>query len=575
MHLSFANPAGFWALAAWPAILLIHFLQRESRRVVTSAFFLFEQLAPVSAQGRRFERLRSSLPLWLQLAAVALIAWLLAQPRWLRHDSTLTVAVVLDSSVSMRAFREPMRHALEKRLRALAHAAARTQWALIESDPARPTLYAGSDLGALLATLSHWQPHLGTHDFAPALRTAQGLVRGGGITLFVSDRITELPEGVELLAVGRPIDNCGWIGLSVEDEQWHALLKNYTSSSQTRTWHAETNGAPGPSSQVTLAPGEALTLSGALPPSGVNCELVLDADAFPLDDRLPILRPVPKRLGLKAEPTAALGEFFQRFAASIPNADLNPGTPDVRLAIFSPADDAGCAIRFVTQEAQAADYAGGEVIAENQPLTAELNWNGLLCKDTLPAAPRDGDQPLLWQGQRPLLFLRGAGANRSLIVNFDLRQSNADRLPAFIVLLNRFVESVRAAKVAPEQANVETNELLSIASDPGGPPLVSSTGESALRAPAEPGFFRVTQRGVPLLTAAAHFGDPRQADFRAAASVDTLEGKTAKITERNSEEDFLAPVWVLSLVVLCLANWAATAGTTPRRTRAGLPVPAA
>jgi hypothetical protein len=170
--------------------------------------------------------------------------------------------------------------------------------------------------------------------------------------------------------------------------------------------------------------------------------------------------------------------------------------------------------------------------------------------------------------------LRGAGANRSLIVNFDLRQSNADRLPAFIVLLNRFVESVRAAKVAPEQANVETNELLQIASNPAGPPLISSTGEPPSRAPAEPGFFRVTQQGVPLLTAAAHFGDPRQADFRAAASADTLEGKTAKIAERNSTEDFLAPVWALLLIVFCLANWAATAGITPRRPRADSGKPA-
>jgi hypothetical protein len=123
--------------------------------------------------------------------------------------------------------------------------------------------------------------------------------------------------------------------------------------------------------------------------------------------------------------------------------------------------------------------------------------------------------------------------------------------------------------VAPEQANVETNELQRIASDPAGPPLVSSAGDSPLRAPAQPGFFQVTQHGVPLLMAAAHFGDPRQADFRTAASADTLEGKTAKITERNSEEDFLAPVWALLLVALCLANWAATAGITQRRARAG------
>ena len=44
---------GFSALLGVPAILLIHFLQRESRRVVVSTLFLIEQLAPISAQGRR------------------------------------------------------------------------------------------------------------------------------------------------------------------------------------------------------------------------------------------------------------------------------------------------------------------------------------------------------------------------------------------------------------------------------------------------------------------------------------------------------------------------------------------
>ena len=102
--LLFSNPAGFWALLGIPAVLLIHFLQRESRRVRASTLFLLEQLAPESAQGRRFERLRNSAALWLQLLAVLLFAWLLAGPRWLRPDSVQKVVFVLDSSASMSAF---------------------------------------------------------------------------------------------------------------------------------------------------------------------------------------------------------------------------------------------------------------------------------------------------------------------------------------------------------------------------------------------------------------------------------------------------------------------------------------
>ncbi len=460
MDLSFANPVGFWALLALPVVLAIHFLQRESRRVLTSTLFLFDALGPVSAQGRRLERLRHSLPLWLQLAAVLLLTWLLVGPRWLRRDSSQRVVVVLDSSVSMRAFRDELGRALPARLHTLARTAATTDWRLIETDPARPTLYAGNDLDALLAAVAGWTPRLGAHDFQPALNAALSLTHNAGIALFVTDRRADVPEGVKLLAVGHPIDNCGWIGMTVEGDTWRALVKNHSAAPQTRTWHLEANGAAGPESTLSLAPGQTRTLSGTFPPGQDRCELVLSADAFTLDDRLPIVRPQPKRLSLAVEPGTALEPFLRRLAGSVPQADTVMGHADVRLAVWSPTPVPEPGILFAAQEKDAADYLAGEVVAENGPLTAGLSWNGLICKETAPIPAQAGDEGLLWQGTRPLIFLRGGGANRSLLINFDVRQSNADRLPAFVVLLNRFLESVRSEKVAFERLNVETNQRL-------------------------------------------------------------------------------------------------------------------
>ena len=199
-------------------------------------------------------------------------------------------------------------------------------------------------------------------------------------------------------------------------------------------------------------------------------------------------------------------------------------------------------------------------MAENNPLTAGLSWNGLLCKQTDPIPAKDGDEVLLWQGERPLVFLRGGRVNRALVVNFDVRQSNADRLPAFVVLLHRFLESIRAEKVAPERLNVETDQALTLASDPAQGPLKSSAGDYAARAPSAPGFFEVTQGGRPLLTAAAYFSDAREADFRDAAAADTTSGDRAKLVEHNSQQDILWPLFALLLGAACLANWALTGG---------------
>ncbi|HRJ10726.1 MAG TPA: BatA domain-containing protein, partial [Prosthecobacter sp.] len=101
--LTFANPLGLWALLGLPVVVAIHFLQRRQRRVTCTTLFLLEQMRRESRTGNRFEKLRVSIPFWLQLLMVLLLAWLLAQPRWLGRDAVQRVAVVLDASASMAA----------------------------------------------------------------------------------------------------------------------------------------------------------------------------------------------------------------------------------------------------------------------------------------------------------------------------------------------------------------------------------------------------------------------------------------------------------------------------------------
>src|SRR3954470_12295170 len=94
----FANPAGLWVLLGVPAILVIHFLQQRARTARTSTWFLIEKLAPDSARGPTWHRLGNSRSFWLQLIAVLLAAWVLAEPRWVREESAQTVVVVFDAS---------------------------------------------------------------------------------------------------------------------------------------------------------------------------------------------------------------------------------------------------------------------------------------------------------------------------------------------------------------------------------------------------------------------------------------------------------------------------------------------
>src|SRR3569623_2096387 len=179
MPVHFATPAALWALLALPVILIIPCLQERSRRLRVSTLFLLERVAPESVSGARLERLRTSLPLWLQLLAALGIAWMLAGPRWMKKGMTQTVVVILDSSASMSAFRDETRMALNRTLGRWSQSAGHTRWHQLESDPPKPTLYAGPHLDEQHASLDRWQPLKGAHSAEEAYLEARSLEKAG------------------------------------------------------------------------------------------------------------------------------------------------------------------------------------------------------------------------------------------------------------------------------------------------------------------------------------------------------------------------------------------------------------
>lgn len=163
MPLFLLNPWGLLALAGVPVIIAIHLLRRQSREVTTSTLFLLEKIPASKEGGRRLQNLRQSLPFWLQIAAVCVLALLLAQPRWPDPASHARVSIVLDSSASMGAFRTNAINTLGKLMTAQQREAVTVEWTLLSSDGSR--LATGTDRVALLdkvATLWHPVQHLPT-----------------------------------------------------------------------------------------------------------------------------------------------------------------------------------------------------------------------------------------------------------------------------------------------------------------------------------------------------------------------------------------------------------------------------
>lgn len=623
MGIVLANPWGFLALAAVPLLVAIHSLRRRSRRVVTSTLFLLEHAGPLPTGGFRLERFRQAIPFWMQVLASLALTWLLVEPRFIRADSRQTVAVVLDSSASMAAFREATTAALGRVLPRLGAVAGRTDWHLLETGPRRPPLHAGDDLAGLLSAVDRWRPTLGTHDFAAALAVAGTLAPADrGAVILVTDRDVAVPPGVAILSVGAPIDNTGLVGADVAATaepaaaepaaalHWRAIVANRGGERSRRRLTilaGPDTGLPstpvGEPIDVDLGPGETRTLVGPWPAGAERMILSLAPDRFPLDDRMTLVRPLPRVVRYAVRPGTPGGELLGRMLAAAGDvvavadaaeADLvvEPLGTDgsgsaIQVAVGADAD--GDADGAAASARPAADGEGAALPArtkvldptplavEDHPLVRDLAWNGLLSGAAGSVTIGEGDTPLIWKGASPLVFLRpriteGGDGDEVLMFNVDIEGSNASRTPALVVLLGRFAERVRGRigrpwadtfqageeiALPPSAATLDVETLEPSATPPGSSPSPRSLPFRG-RAPGDAGFFTVgpgERSAGALLRGATQRADPRESDFRAAAPIDTVDDVRLALVRRQSVADPFMPGWLALVGAALLVAW--------------------
>jgi hypothetical protein len=278
--------------------------------------------------------------------------------------------------------------------------------------------------------------------------------------------------------------------------------------------------------------------------------LELEGDQFTLDDTLPIIRETIKPLTLRESDDQAFRPLLDHVLTMAEPYSLS-ALPDVSLEVYSPLAPqpiTGAALIFVNDASKSVKPLTGLIVAEADPLMENLAWQGLIAHDTFVVPPQPGDEVLLWQGSRPLIFRRGSPSAPQLVFNFDVRQSNATRLPAFPLLLHRFFAEIRAGKVASESRNVETSQTLKVA------------GAGKSLAPALPGFFAVKNATgeSTLFDGAAQFSDPRESDFRQAGRGTGQSPDSTSTAQATLRGQLIDPLLALVLLGFFLANWWAT-----------------
>lgn len=579
--MTLANPLGLLALTAIPIVIAIHFLQRKAQVIPSSTLFLLEKTQKESTSGRKFERLINSIPLWLQLLIVLIITWILVQPRFVKSNTTQRIAIVIDSSASMSVFTTETKAKIQEILPTLQNKAEQLELWLHQSNTSKSRLYHGNSIGELLSTIDNWKPLDGANDPTHALRISRSLAGAQGALIYITDTPREsTPYNAHTHSIGTYKHNCGFTGISFEQKNnqhiWQTLVRNYSNQPQTRTWYLENDKKQRtPEKSITIQPGKIISLKGTIPNGSTKAKLVLSPDNFTLDDTLPIIIPQPKTLNIHASPY----QPFQKLSSSITSGFKNtittttPENADTLLitqtALTTLTNNAICFNNIPTKNAK---YLTGNILAEKHPLIDGLNWQSLLIRDVPPIPHTAKDQVLLWQGNRALIFLRPTpNKKQALIFNFDITLSNFNKSESAVVLLYRFLNNIRNAKLTHQQSITETAQPLNIITPtitPENPLTITIqnltnnktttkkyTSKTKLYAPIKPCYFNIKQGETNILTAANHFADTREADFSKCQTQYLPASTHASAVFTHTSGDPYWRYWILLTIAALALAW--------------------
>lgn len=582
MELTLANPWGLLGLLSIPAIVAIHCLQRRNRSHLVSTLFLVPQNPMAARSGSRFQFWRNSASFWMQVLVALLLTWVAAQPRWIAADFRQRVVLIYDASVSMQAFEQEVDVGLSEIVESMQEVSRYNEWLLLASDARSKVLYRGTDADQFLKAAMDYIPSSGQHSYEEVLRFSSQLgSEGAQRVIFLTDHIQPLPEDVELYAVGRPLENVGFSGLRIESRDglpvWRASVRNYGQQPVRLEWQLKVGDAVPVEAALELAARSTKVLTSGFPSqSGVTVELQLPDDVFAPDNRITIFQPKRKDVLHTIIGSAEFIEALAPLIESVTQSSVTTGGANAHFEwIASSAEETGnrltapYTVRFNSQDGQGLQQVQGLYTVESDPLMEGLSWHALVyprCTSVPEIA--ENERVLLWHNQVPLISVRERAEGCDLHIHFDPLQSNALRLPGFLILLNRFVTAGEMTLPLPYRANFEGNQSLGfehLRLNPNDRLELSdhSLGAQARdlvpgqveRAPVLATTLSATLNASQLLEASVFFAETTEADLLGADSENGLTEKNRELIESNSREDFLTPVWLILAAGALLLNW--------------------
>lgn len=494
----FLHPFGLLALAAVPAVVALHLYRRRYRPAPVSAVFLWRAEDQTPTAGRKREPLRRSGSFWCEVLAALALGLVFAGPRPAGASDARHLVLVLDPSASMGAIDADggaRARALEAAVTRLDRLPRGSRVTLIAARR-RPEVLAGPAAlpAEARAALAAFDPADAGADPGPALALALELAGGRAVT-WITDREApaSTPPEVEVVAVGRPAANVGWVaasrrreagspgaGSSVK-ERASLLVANFSAVDATRSVELATaSGVVVAMRSLELPPGAESHLSFELPEDAPLLVARLTsgagADALAADD-IAYLAPAPRRTlrlasTLSAEVAAALGvdsasapSNIDRWVALVPDAvdTIQPALAHLVLAEALPpaTTDApsGPWTLAIAAPGEAREHFVGPFLADPaHPLLAGVTFEGVVWSATPDLALAGA--PFVSAGPLPLATEVARGASRAWLLNLDPRRSTLQRSPDWPILLANAAEVRRASLPGPSATTLALGEPL-------------------------------------------------------------------------------------------------------------------
>ncbi len=568
---AFLHPWGLLALLSLGAVVLLYFYVFRGRRLEVSALFLWETTESLRREGRRRQRPPLTWPLVLELLAALLLSMLVAGLVYSRVSAHPHAVVILDSSASMNAAegRVSFRRAAMRKVGDICRGLGRDgRVTLVDS------AYGGSILGGEALTpaeaeaaLAGWRPGAPDHSFGPAVELGRSLVGQSGGVLLLTDRPVEV-EGARVVAVGRPLENTGWVSCHwTGPNELFALARHYGDGKPRKTVVLYGDDAELTGKTVDFGSRTSVPLAFEVPEEVGSLRLELPEDALPNDNVLRLTR--PPRPVLPVEVRVPEGRFREALLKALracrpirtqlaENAPLllSAGRPEE-----SSAGRARYAVEFRTPpEDRRRAFAGPFVVDPNHPLTRGAQLQGAVWTAD-PEFTAEGAGVLISVSDVPLVVSEG----RRLVFNLSPEGTNLFRMPAWPVLASNLVEHVYERVPGLKRFSYRLGESLSFFrpdSWEGEVEIRAPDGESTAFEGDHIYYGRLKSEGIYLVRAGgrtvarldAHLLSAAESDLTAASASDTAaEVEAAEL--RSPESHGLHREFSLLAAALLLSCW--------------------